>query len=65
MDINKANKFFIVTEFYDVQRTFHVQAETEQEAIELVYLGDLEPDDEDWEVSHNEPTEVKEDIDNE
>ena len=52
-------KTFIVTEFYDVQRTFYVQAKTEQEAKELVYSGDLKPDEENWESSHNEPTEVK------
>ena len=52
-------KLFIVTEFYDVQRTFHVEAKTEQEAKDLVYSGDLEPDDEDWESSHTQPTEVK------
>ncbi len=56
-------KIFIVTEFYDVQRTFHVQASTAQKAIDYVYSGDLEPDDESWERSHNEPTEVKEEKD--
>ena len=53
-------KTFIVTEFYDVKRTFHVEAKTAKEAKDLVYSGDLEADAEDWESSHNEPTEVKE-----
>ena len=56
-------KLFIVTEFYDVKRTFHIEAKTAKEAKDLVYSGDLEADDEDWESSHTQPTEVKEEKD--
>ena len=53
------DKGFKVVLSYDVQKTFYVEAENEEEAYDKAYAGDGEVENEDWEYrDHIETEEV-------
>ena len=56
---DEEHKAFKVVLSYDVQKTFYVEAENEEEAYDKAYAGDGEVENEDWEYrDHIETEEV-------
>ena len=57
--MEKEDKGFKVVLSYDVQKTFYVEAENEEEAYDKAYDGEGEVENEDWEYrDHIETEEV-------
>ena len=57
--MEKEDKGFKVVLSYDVQKTFYVEAENEEEAYDKAYEGNGQAENEDWEYrDHIETEEV-------
>ena len=57
--MEKEDKGFKVVLSYDVQKTFYVEAENEEEAYDKAFAGEGEVENEDWEYrDHLETEEV-------
>ena len=55
--MEKEDKGFRVVLSYDVQKTFYVEAENEEEAYDKAYAGDGQEENEDWEYRDHIETE--------
>ena len=55
--MEKEDKGFKVVLSYDVQKTFYVEAENEEEAYDKAYDGEGEVENEDWEYRDHIETE--------
>ena len=55
--MEKEDKGFKVVLSYDVQKTFYVEAENEEEAYDKAYAGDGQEENEDWEYRDHIETE--------